>query len=95
VPGCDAVEITVTEPIDVTVHDTNNVGKEGVSVYAFDGDAYTGYSAVTNIQGIASFTLPLGSYRFRADSTPRIGDRWHPILERDRESLHPPGLHRC
>jgi len=36
-------------------------------VYAFDGDAYTGYNRTTDANGQAAFTLPQGNYRFRAD----------------------------
>ena len=39
----------------------------GLPLYAFDGDTYTGYSQKTDAGGNATFTLPQGSYRFRAD----------------------------
>jgi hypothetical protein len=51
----------------VTVEDTDGAPEAGLNVYAFDGSTYTGYSAKINAQGQAVFTLPGGSYRFRAD----------------------------
>jgi hypothetical protein len=39
----------------------------GISVYAFNNSTYTGYSSKTDPNGVAPFTLPIGSYRFRAD----------------------------
>lgn len=41
--------------------------QEGVPVYAFNGTTYTGYNSTTVADGQAVFTLPQGSYRFRAD----------------------------
>jgi len=35
--------------------------------YAFDGADYTGYNKTTDASGQATFTLPQGNYRFRAD----------------------------
>jgi YD repeat-containing protein len=67
VPGCVAVTITVTKPVTVTVQDGTSAPKEGLNVYAFDGDTYTGYHALTDSNGHALLTLPEGSYRFRAD----------------------------
>jgi hypothetical protein len=67
VPGCASVGLTVTIPVTVTVQDTDNAPKAGLNVYTFDGSTYTGYHAVTDLNGEAAFTLPQGSYRFRAD----------------------------
>ncbi|KAA3646532.1 MAG: hypothetical protein DWQ07_10000 [Chloroflexi bacterium] len=67
IPGCTVAGITVTLPVTVTVLDTDTNPGEGLSVYAFDGDSYTGFSATTDSNGDATFTLPQGSYRFRAD----------------------------
>ena len=67
VPGCENVSIEVTSPLVLTVLDTDGVPKEGLPVYAFDGDMYTGFNGVTNASGQATFVLPQGSYRFRAD----------------------------
>jgi RHS repeat-associated protein len=67
VPGCDSVAITVTKPVTITVQDMEDFPKAGVNVYAFDGSTYTGYHSATDANGQASLTLPLGSYRFRAD----------------------------
>ena len=66
-PGCESAAVTVTVPVTVTVQDTNGALLSAISVYAFNGSAYTGYSKTTNTSGQAVFTLPLGSYRFRAD----------------------------
>jgi RHS repeat-associated protein len=67
VPGCDNVSVTVTKPVTVTVLDTDNAPKSGLNVYAFNGSTYTNFSKTTNLNGQAVFTLPQGSYRFRAD----------------------------
>jgi len=66
-PGCSNVNIQVTKPTVVSVLNTDDVPQEGLRVYAFDGTSYTGYNTLTNSNGQASFTLPVGSYRFRAD----------------------------
>jgi RHS repeat-associated protein len=67
VPACDQVEITVSKPVTVTVLDSASAPKEGLKVYAFDETRYTGYSRTTDANGQVEFTLPLGSYHFRAD----------------------------
>lgn len=67
VSGCENVSITVSEPVTVTVQDTENAPQAGLKVYAFKGIVYTGYSATTDANGQVTLTLPLGSYRFRAD----------------------------
>jgi len=51
----------------VSVVDTEGTPKEGLNVYTFDGTTYTSYNDVTDVAGQVSFTLPSGSYRFRAD----------------------------
>ena len=68
-PGCSTAAITTTIPMTVTVLDLSSSTrtKTGLRVYAFDGTTYTNYSATTNAEGQAVFTLPIGSYRFRAD----------------------------
>ncbi|MFZ6029544.1 MAG: carboxypeptidase regulatory-like domain-containing protein [Chloroflexota bacterium] len=66
-PGCTVAQVTVTIPVVVTVLDTDGNPQSGLSVYAFDGATYTNYSKTTNANGEAAFTLPQGSYRFRAD----------------------------
>ncbi len=66
-PGCASVSITVSVPVVVTVLNTDEMPKPGLKVYAFDGTAYTNYSATTDSNGQAVFTLPQGDYRFRAD----------------------------
>jgi RHS repeat-associated protein len=67
VPGCSSASVTVTNGVRVTVQDTNGTPKVGVLMYAFNGTAYTGYNAITNANGEGTFTLPQGSYHFRAD----------------------------
>jgi uncharacterized repeat protein (TIGR01451 family) len=67
VPGCGSASVTVTKPLTVTVKDTDGTLKSGLKVYAFNGTTYTNYSGTTNASGQALFTLPQGSYRFRAD----------------------------
>jgi RHS repeat-associated protein len=67
VPGCGNASITVTNPLTVTVSDTDETPKSGLPVYVFSGTTYTGKNATTNVNGEVTFTLPLGNYRFRAD----------------------------
>jgi RHS repeat-associated protein len=69
IPGCEADEnlITVTKPVIVTVLDENEDPYIDFEVYAFDGEAPTGYHARTDANGQASVTLPAGNYRFAAD----------------------------
>jgi RHS repeat-associated protein len=49
------------------VHDIADIPELGVCVYAFDGITYTNYNETTDANDEAVFTLPEGSYRFRAD----------------------------
>jgi RHS repeat-associated protein len=65
--GCNSATVTVTKPLTVTVQDTDGAAKAGVKVYAFNGATYTNFSGTTNVNGQTTFTLPIGSYRFRAD----------------------------
>ena len=51
----------------VAVADTDGSPREGVPVYAFDGETYTGAHGTTDAAGEAVLELPDGSYRFRAD----------------------------
>ncbi len=67
VPGCTSADVTVTSGVLVTVGDTNGTVKSGIKVYAFNDTTYTNFSATTNADGEATFTLPEGNYRFRAD----------------------------
>lgn len=61
--GVTLAQTTVT----VTVLDDLSEPLDGISVFAFDGAAYTGNSAITDTNGEASFDLANGGYRFRAD----------------------------
>ena len=67
IPGCLDAAVVVTVPVTVMVEDTNGTPKAGLPVYVFDGTTYTGFNGTTNASGQVSFTLPEGSYRFRAD----------------------------
>lgn len=61
--------ITITEKL-ITVHVTNARGDvlNDVPVYAFNSDDdYTGLQETTGKDGSVTFTLPDGSYKFRAD----------------------------
>jgi RHS repeat-associated protein len=53
--------------VSVVVKDTLGAVQAGISVYAFNGEAYTGLSAISDAKGVAKFILPEGEYRFRAD----------------------------
>jgi hypothetical protein len=59
--------VEVTSPLVVTILDTDGTPKEGLPVYAFVGETYTGFNTLTNASGEATFVLPVGSYRFRSD----------------------------
>lgn len=67
VPGCEAAAITVTSPLTVYVDGLEDGEGEGIHVYAFDGETYSGFNGVTDASGAVEFTLPEGEYRFRAD----------------------------
>ncbi|MBI9050026.1 MAG: hypothetical protein JEZ00_11440, partial [Anaerolineaceae bacterium] len=67
-PGCTTVTVSTSKPVSVTVVDSDGTPQVGLSVYAFDGTTYSVYSKVTDENGAASFYLPMGDYRFRADS---------------------------
>ena len=66
-PGCTSAEIRVSNPLLITVLDTDGAPQEGLPVYVFDGETYTGFNGQTDAQGQVALTLPFGSYRFRAD----------------------------
>jgi len=67
IPGCRRSVVTTTIPVVVTVEDSGGSPQAGLKVYAFDGTTYTGYNDTTDSSGEVTFTLPEGSYRFRAD----------------------------
>jgi hypothetical protein len=66
VPGCTSASITTTLPVTITVLDSNSAPELGLTVQAYNGSTYVWYSGVTNGSGQVTFTLPQGSYRFRA-----------------------------
>ncbi len=74
-PSCRLITDTVTipavatvkdssKPVGVTVKSSNNVPYAGTEVYACNGQRI--YTKMTDAKGQATFTLPQGSYRFRA-----------------------------
>jgi len=68
VPGCTLAGVIVTIPVAVTVQDSLGMPQPGLPVYAFSGGSYTGYNQASDASGQVTFTLPMGDYRFRADS---------------------------
>ncbi|MGB2896118.1 MAG: RHS repeat-associated core domain-containing protein, partial [Anaerolineales bacterium] len=68
VPGCNFLILKVTVPVTVNVEDSMGMPQEGIPVYVFDGSTYTGFNGMSDESGEVSFTLPVGDYRFRADS---------------------------
>ena len=66
-PGCSADQVTVTKPVTVTIQNAGGTQQSGLKVYAFSGSTYSGYSGTSDANGNVIFTLPQGSYRFRAD----------------------------
>ena len=66
-PGCESAQVTLSLPLVVTVQDTDGTPQAGLNVYAFDGQTYTNYNALTDENGQAVFSLPEGDYRFRTD----------------------------
>jgi RHS repeat-associated protein len=66
-PGCATASITVTKPLILTVQGQSGQPYPNLPVYAFNGTTYTGYHGTTDTNGHATFILPEGSYRFRAD----------------------------
>jgi RHS repeat-associated protein len=68
IPGCTLANVTVTIPVVVTVEDSLGMPQEGLPVYAFSGGSYTGYHGTSDENGQVNLTLPVGDYRFRADS---------------------------
>ena len=67
IPNCTTADITVTLPVSVKVEGVDHSPFEGIQVYAFDGTTYKGYSGTSGKDGLVSFTLPAGNYRFRGD----------------------------
>jgi alpha-tubulin suppressor-like RCC1 family protein len=70
-PTCIDATITTNIPITITILNGSGLPEADVWVHAFDGPTYTGISFKTDAEGKASFTLPDGSYHFRADKLGR------------------------
>jgi alpha-tubulin suppressor-like RCC1 family protein/Tol biopolymer transport system component len=64
VPGCTSASITTTFPVSLNVETVDGSPEPDLTVYAYTGAVYTGYSAVTNGSGHTSLTLPYGNYHF-------------------------------
>ena len=67
IPGCNSTNFEIPENVDVTVTSSSSGVEAGLTVYAFDGSTYANKSAVTDVNGVAVFTLLAGDYRFRVD----------------------------
>ncbi|PKO16677.1 MAG: hypothetical protein CVU39_07585 [Chloroflexi bacterium HGW-Chloroflexi-10] len=65
IPGCTNATITVSEPITVSVQNTDGTPQAGMTVVAYNGTTSTGIYKVSDVNGQAVFTLPTGSYRFQ------------------------------
>ncbi|MHC1783571.1 MAG: DUF6531 domain-containing protein [Anaerolineaceae bacterium] len=59
--------VTYQPFVSVAVSDSSGEPVAGTQVYAFDGETYSGISAITGEDGVARFTLREGDYRFRTD----------------------------
>lgn len=68
-PARDATNlyVVVTIPLTVTVQSQTGAPYAGLPVYAYSGEDYSGDHGTTDENGVVVFTLPAGSYRFRAD----------------------------
>ncbi|MGB7539364.1 MAG: PA14 domain-containing protein [Anaerolineales bacterium] len=68
-PGGGSLVLSMVEivppPVFVYVFDTHGTPDVGLTVQAFIGEVDTGYSAVTNINGEATFNLPESTYSYR------------------------------
>jgi RHS repeat-associated protein len=62
-----SITVPVFAEVEVTVTDRDHEIQPNLTVYAYDGETYTGASAVTDSSGKVKLTLPEGNYRFRAD----------------------------
>ncbi|MCP5331683.1 MAG: hypothetical protein H7A07_12145, partial [Pseudomonadales bacterium] len=67
VAGCNAVSFSMPASVEVSVSSSAGGPEAGLNVYAFNGSSYVNKSAVTDANGLASFTLIPGNYRFRID----------------------------
>jgi hypothetical protein len=66
IPGCTSDTVVVTNPVTVTVQNTDGTAQSGLPVYAYSGSAAVGSSKTTDGNGQAVFNLSTGNYRFQA-----------------------------
>ncbi len=59
--------VTIPEGRALVTVGTEDHPIQGIKVYVFSGDSYTGLNSVTDGEGVAEFNLPQGTWRFRAD----------------------------
>jgi PKD repeat protein len=59
--------LTITAPIEVHVTSPDGQPEAGLPVDVFNDATYTGDSQTTAATGVATFSLPVGAYRFRVD----------------------------
>jgi hypothetical protein len=69
VPGCTSRNITIFNPVDITVRDANDQPDIGVWVRAYDSVGMTNYFALTDSDGVARVYLPNGTYYFNASKS--------------------------
>ncbi len=72
IPTCSGDSVTTNVRVLVTILNGSSQPVANVWVHAFNNELYTGLSVKTNAQGNASFVLPDGQYRFRADTPTRV-----------------------
>lgn len=65
---CTSATVVAPALTNVAVNVFNRLGQpvDGAFVLAYIGAAYTGFYAATNASGLATLSLPQGSYRFEA-----------------------------
>lgn len=67
VAGCNSVAFEIPAQVSVQVDSSAGGPEAGLKVYAFDGSTYKNKSATTDANGLATFQLLAGDYRFRID----------------------------
>ncbi|MFN2298455.1 MAG: RCC1 domain-containing protein, partial [Anaerolineales bacterium] len=64
IPGCTSAEITTQVPVSLTVETVDGSPEPDLTIYAYTGTSYTGFSGVTDGFGHTNLTLPYGNYHF-------------------------------